>query len=331
MMVSLRKVAHLSAMAAGLALTSFTGVQAADAVPLKAAIYTGTPTSPFYTTFLGFADFIKEHGKGHVTIADMVGPEAIPENQQARALADGLVDFVAAPPSYFENLVPGLGGISAPRITTQEMRTNGAFDAINEFLAPANVKMVGLYAGDVPFFIFTNKPVRSLADFKGIRLRTTNTVKAFFEELGAQPLQIRRGEIYTALERGVADGYSNINSELYGSSWIEVAKFRVGPGFYTPNIAIFANLKKYNSLDAKQRAVVDAAGLFVEGAPSWKMKTDEDAAIEKAVKEDGFEVITLSDDDTAKFLDMAYESTWKEIASRAPEFSARLKPLLVGK
>ena len=330
MLSLMHKTARLSALAAGLALSSFSVAQAADALPLKAAIYTGTPTSSFYTTFLGFTDFIKEHGGEHVTISDIVGPESIPENQQARALADGLVDFVAAPPSYFENLVPGLGGISAPRITTQEMRANGAFDAINEFLAPANLKMVGLYAGDVPFFIFTNKPVRSLAEFKGIRLRTTNTVKAFFDGLGAQPLQIRRGEVYTALERGVADGYSNINSELYGSSWIEVAKFRVGPGFYTPNIAIMANLTKYNSLTAKQRAIVDAAGLFVEGAPSWKMKTDEDAAIERAVREDGFEVITLSDEDTAKFLEMAYDSTWAEIAGRAPDFAAKLKPLLVG-
>lgn len=324
-----RRFVHVSALAAGLGLSVFS-VAKADEVALKAAIYTGTPTSPFHITMVRFTDFIKEQGRGHVTVSDLVGPESIPENQQARALADGLIDFVAAPPSYLENLVPGLGGISAPRITTQEMRANGAFDAINEFLAPANVKLIGLYAGEVPFYIFTNKPIRSLEEFKGVRLRTTNTVKAFFEGLGAQPMQIRRGEIYTALERGVADGYSNVNSELYGSSWIEVAKFRVGPGFYTPNIAIFTNLRKYNSLTAKQRAVVDAAGLFVEGAPSWDIKVGEDLAIEKAVKDDGFEVIELSPEDTEKFLDLAYESTWAEITRNAPEFSAKLKPLLVG-
>jgi len=60
------------------------------------------------------------------------------------------------------------------------------------------------------------------------------------------------------------------------------------------------------------------------------MKAAEDAAIDKAVKENGFEVIELSDAETKKFLDMAYNSTWAEIEARAPEFSAKLKPILLG-
>ena len=40
--------------------------------------------------------------------------------------------------------------------------------------------------------------------------------------------------------------------------------------------------------------------------------------------------IELSDAETKKFLDMAYNSTWAEIEARAPEFSAKLKPILLG-
>lgn len=302
----------------------------AEPVSLKAAIYTGNPTSEFRKPLDAYAEFLNKQGSGQIELASIVGPEAIPANQQARALADGLIDLVAAPPSYFENLVPGVAGISAPRVTTQEMRANGAFDEINRLLAPSNIRMVGLYAGDVPFHIFTNEPIRSLDEFQGVRLRATNTVKEFFNALGAQSLQISRGEVYTAMERGVANGYANINSELYGSSWIEVAKYRVGPGFYTPNIAIFMNLEKYKSLSDKQRAVLEAAGLYVEGGPSWAMQVGEEAALAKAIEEDGFEVIEFSEEDSKKFLDMAYESTWTQIEARAPEFAAAVRPLLVG-
>lgn len=302
-----------------------------DTVELRGAVYTGNPNSPFRIPFHQFADFINERGGGSVQVVDILGPEAIPEGQLARALADGLVDFVAAPPSYFENLVPGLGGLSAPRVTTQEMRANGTFDVVNEFLAPgANAVMVGLYAGDVPFHIFTNTPVRSLDEFEGVRLRATNTVMAFFTELGAQPMQISRGEIYTALERGVANGYSNINSELFASSWIEVADYRIGPGFYTPNIAIFMNLDAYGALDDRQRAVINAAGLFVEGGPTWAMQQAEEEATARAVADYGFEVITFSPEETERFLDMAYSATWDQIAERAPEFAERVRPLVVG-
>jgi TRAP-type C4-dicarboxylate transport system substrate-binding protein len=320
----------LAALAATALLAGATAT-AADTVTLRGAVYTGNPNSPFRIPFHQFADFVNERGGGSVEIVDIVGPEAIPENQMARALADGLVDFVAAPPSYFENLVPGLGGLSAPRVTTQEMRANGTFEAVNEFLAPgANAVMVGLYAGDVPFHIFTNVPVRTLADFEGVRLRATNTVMAFFTELGAQPMQIGRGEIYTALERGVANGYSNINSELFAASWIDVVDYRVGPGFYTPNIAIFMNLDSYNRLDDRQRAVIHAAGLFVEGGPTWAMQQAEEEAAALAVAEHGFEIIAFSPEETERFLDMAYSSTWNQIAERAPDFAARIRPLVVG-
>lgn len=319
--------------AAAIAVTGFafaTPAALAESIKLRGAVYTDNANSPFRLPFHDFADFVNTHGNGLVEIVDIVGPEAIPSNQQARALADGLVDFVAAPPSYFENLVPGLGGLSAPRITTQEMRVNGTFEAVNEFLAPgANAVMVGLYAGDVPFHIFSNEPVRTLSEFEGLRLRATNTVMSFFTALGAQPMQISRGEIYTALDRGVANGYSNINSELFASSWIEVVDYRIGPGFYTPNIAIFMNLDSYNALTDRQRNVIHAASLYIEGGPSWAMQQAEIEAAERAVVEHGFEIINFSDEETQAFLDMAYETTWSEIDQRAPELAARMRPLLL--
>jgi TRAP-type transport system periplasmic protein len=318
---------------AGIGVVVVAGVGDADAqeVTLKAAIYTDNASSPFRKVFDQFVRQVNDKGAGSIRIGITMGPEAVPANQQPRALKDGVVDIVAAPPSYFENLVQGLGGLSAARVTTQQMRENGTFEAVNDLIeGPANARMVGLYAGDIPFYIFSNKEVASLAGFEDLRLRTTNTVKAFFDELGAQPLQVGRGEIYTALERGIVNGYSNINSELFTSGWIEVVDYRIGPGFYSPNIAIFMNASKYDSLTDEQKAVIDNAGLYVEGAPSKEMADAEQAAIDKAVQENGFKVIDLPPEESEKFLELAYESAWEEIAERAPAFSEKMKPLLVG-
>lgn len=325
-------VSWKAAVAAGLFALAGTTPVAAQDVNLRAMIYTDNASSPFRVAFDAFVQRVNERGKGQVRIGSVVGPEAVPANQQPRALKDGLVDIVAAPPSYFENLVQGLGGLSAARVTTQQMRENGTFQAVNELMkGPANARMIGLYAGDIPFYIFSNREVRDLQGFKNLRLRTTNTVKAFFEKLGAQPLQVGRGEIYTALERGVVNGYSNINSELFTSGWIEVVKYRIGPGFYSPNIAIFINAKRYDGLNAEQKAVLDEAGIYVEGPPTQAMVKEEEQAIERAVKEKNFTVIDLSPADREKFLDLAYESTWAEITQRAPAFADKLKPLLTGK
>ena len=64
------------------------------------------------------------------------------------------------------------------------------------------------------FHIFSNKPIESVDDLKGMRVRTTNTYRAFLEAAGSIPVSTSRGEIYTSLERGVVDAYINIPSEV---------------------------------------------------------------------------------------------------------------------
>lgn len=304
---------------------------AAEEAQLRAAFYTSGTESPFLRVFNAFVEHVNENGEGVIQITDVVGPESIPQNQQSRALADGLVDIYGAPPSYLENLLPGLGGLSAARISTAEMRETGVFDDVNEMLAnTANARMIGLFAGDIPFYLFTNREVSGLDDFGRLRLRATNTVRAFFDALGAQPMQIGRGEIYTALERGVANGYSNIHSELYSASWIEVVDYRVGPGFYAPNIGIFINRASYDALSDEAKAVLEEAGRYSEGEPSLEMQAEEDAALERAVSEGQLEVIEFSEEDSERFLDMAYESQWAEIEAQAPDFTERLRAKLLG-
>ena len=306
-------------------------VAAQEAASLKAAFFTGNPESPFLEAFKSFVDRVNEEGEGTIQITDVLGPDAVPSGQQGNALQSGLVDIIGVPPSYLESLQPGLGGLSAARISTSEMREKGVFETVNELLVEsANARMIGLFAGDIPFYIFTNKEVRSLDDFEGLRLRTTNTVKAFFEALGAQPMQIGRGEIYTALERGVADGYSNINSELWSSSWIEVVNYRVGPGFYAPNIGIFINQDTWEGLSEAQQEILHEAAVLSEGEPTQAMVTAEKDAIDRAVADGRIEVIEFSEEEGEKFLDMAYSSQWEVISAQAPEFAEKLRDVLAG-
>lgn len=303
------------------------GVSASAAeVKLTAGFFNTSQKSLFRLVFNKFVDELNKEGKGQISIAKITDTSAIPRGQMAKALKDGILDIIAIPPSTMDKLVPGMGGLSVSRITTQKMRTNGTFDLVNEFSAKnANAKLISLYANDMPFYIYTNKAIRSVAEFKGIRIRATNTNREFFKALETQPLKVGRGEIYTAMERGVIDGYANINNGLYASSWAEVVKFRVGPGFFAPNIAVFMNLKKYKSLNDKQRAILDAAGIFVEGEPTaWATMEDEKFAA-RAVKEKGMEIIKFNDADTAKFLDLAYGAQWDAIEKKAPKFGPLLR------
>lgn len=303
------------------------GISASAAeVKLKAGYYSTSKTSLFRQGFDQFADHLAKIGEGQISIGEVIDTSAIPRSQMAKALKDGILDIIAIPPSSMDKLIPGMGGLSAPRITTQEMRKNGTFDLVNEIAGKkANARMVGMYAGAMPFYIFTNTPIRSVADFEGIRIRATNTNREFFKAMNTQPLKVSKGEIYTAMERGVIQGYANINNGLYAQGWAEVVKYRIGPGFFAPNIALFVNLKVYNGLNDEQRAALNEAGAFVEGSTSDWMAAEDEKFATRAVKEKGLEIITFDQKNKDMFLDLAYNSQWDAIEKKAPEFGPLLR------
>ena len=52
--------------------------------------------------------------------------------------------------------------------------------------------------------------------------------------LGANVVTTPPGEVYTALERGVVDGYGWPILGIFDLGWQEKTKYRVDPGFYAP-------------------------------------------------------------------------------------------------
>ncbi len=73
----------------------------------------------------------------------------------------------------------------------------------------------------------TVKPVRTVADLKGMKIRVPNNPMfiATFEALGATPTPMPLGDVYTALQQRVIDGLENPLPVLYNGKFQEVAKF----------------------------------------------------------------------------------------------------------
>ena len=51
-------------------------------------------------------------------------------------------------------------------------------------------------------------------------------------------MQTAPGEVYTALERGVVDGYGWPIGGIFDLNWHERTKFRVDPGFYDAEVSL---------------------------------------------------------------------------------------------
>ena len=78
----------------------------------------------------------------------------------------------------------------------------------------------------------TTKPVKTVEDLKGLQIRVpTNQIQTKgFEVLGATPVGMSLGDVYTALQQGTIDGGENPLSTLYGRKHHEVAKYLILDG-----------------------------------------------------------------------------------------------------
>src|SRR2546422_11081485 len=71
-----------------------------------------------------------------------------------------------------------------------------------------------------------------------MKIRITPVYREFFQSMNAQVMTTAPGEVYTALERGVIDGYGWPIHALFDLNWQEKTKFRVDPGFYNAEVSL---------------------------------------------------------------------------------------------
>ena len=83
----------------------------------------------------------------------------------------------------------------------------------------------------------------------------------FFSALGATVMQTAPGEVYTALERGVVDGYGWPIGGIFDLNWQEKTKYRVDPGFYDAEVSLIVNLDAWKKLSPRAARFPDSPQL----------------------------------------------------------------------
>ena len=175
-----------------------------------------------------------------------------------------------------------------------------------------------------PFHIYINKKIDK-PDLTGLKIRVTPVYRDFFTALGATVMQTAPGEVYTALERGVVDGYGWPIGGIFDLNWHEKTKYRVDPGFYDAEVSLVMNLPAYKKLSDAQRAYLNKQVLALEADNGFWITNaaDETARQQKA----GIETIRFDAATSKAFRDKAYQVAWEAAAKQSPEVAARFKPL----
>ena len=281
----------------------------------------------FAKPFENFIEIVNREGKGLIKINYIGGPKAMPPFEVGNAVKNGIVDIANSTGAFYTNLLPAADALKLSELTIQEQRKNGAWAYINKL---HNEKLNAYYlarTGDgVPFHLYLNKPI-SKPDLTGYTIRVTPIYRAFFAALGANLVQTAPGDVYTALERGVIDGYGWPILGIFDLGWQEKTKYRVDPGFYAVDVNFLVNLDTWNKkLNDKQRALLQRIAIEIEATNADNVKLDAEARKKQA--EAGIKTITFEGPDRKLWLDTASQAGWAYIEKVAPQQYPELHKLL---
>lgn len=268
-------------------------------------------------------------GKGTLQINFIGGPKAIPTFEVGNAVKTGVVDMALSTGAFYTNVMPEADFLKLTQVSIAEQRKNGAFDAINKvWNEKGNMQYLARVVENQPFHIYVNKKIDK-PDLTGLKIRITPVYRDFFQALNANVITTPPGEVYTALERGVVDGYGWPIGGIFDLNWQEKTKFRVDPGFYDAEVSVVMNLPAYRKLTQAQRDYLQKQLLALEAENGFweKYTVEETARQEKA----GIQTIKFDAATSKAFLDKAYQVGWASAEKQSADVAARFKPLFTRK
>jgi TRAP-type C4-dicarboxylate transport system substrate-binding protein len=267
------------ALVVATSLAAVSGAQAADIRLLSS----WDKTNPAVTTLAeSFTKAVEAASKGNIKFI-ISGPETVPPFEQLQPAATGVFQMLFTHGIYHYGTSGLAVGMDAVRGDLEARRKSGMLEALDKHYQKLGLKLVALpISATKGYHIVLRAPVGPAGDLQGRKIRGTPSYHSVINMLGASPVVLPGGEVYSALEKGVVDGAAWPASGILGMRWYEVAKYMLRPSFGLSHYLFLVNLNTWNRLGEADRDIILAEGRKVEEV--WfkeydRMVQDEEAAL----------------------------------------------------
>ncbi|HBK36083.1 MAG TPA: C4-dicarboxylate ABC transporter substrate-binding protein [Halomonas sp.] len=173
-------------------------------------------------------------------------------------------------------------------------------------------------------FLHSNKPVRTLEDFQGLRLRTSGAWAEIASRLGASTVVMAGSDIYSALERGVIDAAEWGSPEMNRpTGFQEVAQYVITPGVHQSGgfLECQVNSDTWEELSEQDQSMLRLAGKL-SVFDTWLASSFADLDAYQELVDGPNEIVELDQ----SFIDAIYEETtkWEDEYAAENEWFARV-------
>jgi TRAP-type C4-dicarboxylate transport system substrate-binding protein len=240
-----------------------------------------------------FVDEVDKASAGKLKITLHPGASLFKANEIKRAVQSGQTQAGEFILSGAANENPLFGVDSIPFLATdyaESKKLNDAsLPALDKLLAAQGMKL--LYTVPWPGqSLYTKKPVATLADLKGTKMRAYNPATTRIAELvGAQPVTIQLAELPQALATGGVDNFLTSSASGVDSKLYEQVKYFYDVNAWLPRNAVVVNAKAFEALDKPtQSALLKTAQ--AAGERGWKLSDQKDGEYLKELVAKGMAV-----------------------------------------
>ena len=253
------KKTFAAAMAAVSALLVVSSVNTASAETWRMA--TKMPTdSPEGKVFSYFADQVKKETDGKLTITVFPNEQLGKEDAVLEQLQSGIINIYAEGFPFMRKWVPELQWIEPPFIFD-------GFDHWERFMHSDLVtgwfKEAAEKSGIIPLgspteilrgpyrVMVSNKPVNSIEDLKGLKLRMHNAKlnAEVWSTLGAEVITLPWSDVYSAISKGIVNAVNSPMALVESMRFNEVAPYIIRNDEYWQSVGFMMNQKSYEALD----------------------------------------------------------------------------------
>src|SRR5436309_3884880 len=240
---------------------------------------------------------VEEKSGGRMEIRVHPASSLYPSAELIPAVLDGRTELGTVLASYLTDVLLEIGPLELPFMTGSVEEHKKAALQLRPFyterFARQGLKLLSIHAWP-SLQIFSTVPIRSVADWKGKKIRVYGADSANIARLlGAAPVNINFGEVYSALEKRTVDGAMTSATNAEPMKFFEVAKYL--DYWYLAGAAmewLVANQKAWDALPKDlQHIVLDAMKETNLEEKEWQDASDADERARKRLPELGMTVV----------------------------------------
>lgn len=314
-----------------LLITIFTFSFAFNGQALAAEKYTGKTiklrlacASPTGTNMLvgfqKFADIVEAKSEGKVKIKVFGNAILGSERAAMEGVQLGTLDMASISSPNFASFSREFLVFDLPYITSPKYQQNlyAAIDSgklgkhLTNIIEDIGLKPLIFSEFGYRKFASTEKPLNTMADLKGLKVRTTASPieVSVARALGMMPSPIAWGEVYTSLQQGTVEAEGNNYEHMVNAKHIEVLKYAMETNHNYSMSMLMINKKKFAAFPLPVQELLVESG---QEALKWQreISIEHEAVAEQAMLDSGIIIQKLSAEEQAKIV-TATRVVWDE-------------------